>query len=190
MLGRPGDEGGVNAWTQLLTSGQLGGANFVKEFMLSDEFAGRGLSNADKVTILYKTMLGRDPDDGGRAYFESRLEAGTSLEALIAEFSNSEEFAGICEQYGILPVINPMITVNGVVYEQISPSTARVVAYNGTSTFLTIPQIVEGTNLTVVEIGASAFENNNALQSIDLPDTVTLIATRAFAGCTALSTMT
>ena len=52
---------------------------------------------------------------------------------------------------------------------------------------LTISETVNGR--TVVEIGPSAFENHTELTSVDLPDSITVIGKRAFAGCTSLSTM-
>ena len=59
--------------------------------------------------------------------------------------------------------------------------------YNGTAASVTVPAAIDG--LTVVEIGASAFEGNTALTSIDLPDTIEVIGARAFANCTNLSSM-
>ena len=41
--------------------------------------------------------------------------------------------------------------------------------------------------LPVVRIGASAFEGNTALTTVDLPDCIQTIGTRAFANCTNLS---
>ena len=59
--------------------------------------------------------------------------------------------------------------------------------YAGTDSELVIPETVEG--YTVTAIGESAFDGNQYLVSIDLPDTITIIGKRAFAGCTKLSRM-
>lgn len=59
--------------------------------------------------------------------------------------------------------------------------------YNGSDSNVTIPATVEG--YSVVAIGASAFENNTSLVSIDLPDTITVIGAKAFKGCINLANM-
>ena len=76
--------------------------------------------------------------------------------------------------------------------------TCRVTGYEGEATSLTIPETIptddalipnEFREAVVTEIGPCAFENNTTLASIDLPDTIKIIAYRAFAGCTNLSSM-
>lgn len=86
-----------------------------------------------------------------------------------------------------LTVVTSEFEVDGVIYDVLTSDTCYVKQYNGSASQLTIPETVNG--YTVVEIGVSAFENNTTLQSIDLPDTITKICTRAFAGCTSLSEM-
>ena len=71
-------------------------------------------------------------------------------------------------------------------FEKIDETTVRLKSYNGNSASVTVPE-VEG--MTIVEIGASAFENHTELQSIKLPSTIAIIGRRAFAGCTSLSQM-
>jgi len=80
-----------------------------------------------------------------------------------------------------------VIVVNGVVYEILNSNDVSVLSYSGNASSITIPQVVQG--YTVTKIGNSAFENNQRLISIDLPDTITVIGKRAFAGCTKLTTM-
>ena len=60
-------------------------------------------------------------------------------------------------------------------------------SYDGTLSSVVIPETVQG--FTVVQVGPGAFEGNTVLTSIDLPDTITVIAQRAFAGCSSLSDM-
>ena len=76
---------------------------------------------------------------------------------------------------------------NGVVYRPISAATCRVIGYTGNASTLVIGEYFSG--MQVIEIGESAFENNTALASIDLPDSIQIIGKRAFANCTNLSTM-
>ena len=88
-----------------------------------------------------------------------------------------------------LTVGSNFITMGNLVYEKIDSQTARVYKYYGTEDeSVTVQDVVNG--LTVVEVGEKAFENHTELTSIDLPDTISVISTRAFAGCTSLSTMT
>jgi len=86
-----------------------------------------------------------------------------------------------------LTIVASAFEVDEVIYEALTSDTCYVKQYNGSASQLTIPETVNG--YTVVEIGVSAFENNTTLQSINLPDTITKICTRAFAGCTSLSEM-
>ena len=78
-------------------------------------------------------------------------------------------------------------TENKVVYYLMDDGNLRVNKYNGTSASVTIPETIR--NRTVTEIGEKAFEGNTSLTSIDLPDTIQIIRKRAFANCTALSSM-
>ena len=83
-------------------------------------------------------------------------------------------------------LIQSDIVIDDVVYAEINGG-MEVVKYNGSSATLTIPESVNGK--TVIRIGASAFEGNTTLTSIDLPDTIQVIGERAFANCTNLAEM-
>ena len=76
---------------------------------------------------------------------------------------------------------------NEISYEIIENGKLRVIAYSGISSELTVPEVVNG--MTVIEIGMEAFMDNKQLVSIDLPDSITIIRSRAFKGCTKLSNM-
>lgn len=52
----------------------------------------RTLSNEQIIKALYGSILGRKPDAGGSKNYDARLRAGATLEELIAEFVDSEEF--------------------------------------------------------------------------------------------------
>ena len=87
----------------------------------------------------------------------------------------------------ILKSVSDLIVHNEVTYFKIDANTLRVVSYAGTASYLEIPETVE--DMTVVEIGEGAFEGNNSLTSINLPDTITKIGKRAFKNCSNLSEM-
>ena len=59
--------------------------------------------------------------------------------------------------------------------------------YTGSETTVTVPDTIQ--SMPVVEIGERAFEGNASLREINLPDTITKIGYRAFAGCANLKTM-
>ena len=80
------------------------------------------------------------------------------------------------------------IQIGNIIYRMKDSNSLFVYKYLGMSaSSLTISETVNGR--TVVEIGPSAFENHTELTSVDLPDSITVIGKRAFAGCTSLSTM-
>lgn len=71
--------------------------------------------------------------------------------------------------------------VDDVVYFIISDSTVEVLAYNGSAASVTIPEQANG--YTVVRVGDGAFEGNATLTTVDLPDSIQSIGSRAFANC-------
>jgi len=88
-------------------------------------------------------------------------------------------------------MVNPNIVLNEVTYTILEGQDVQIFSYTGSASDLIIPETVEknGVVYTVKKVGDSAFEGNTTLISIDLPDTITVIGKRAFAGCTSLSTM-
>ena len=103
ILGREGEAAGVESWTSALKSGQRSGAEIVSGFINSQEFLSQQRTNELVVIILYRTMLGREPDDTGKAAWVSALNAGSGYDYIINGFSDSQEFGGICAEYGIRP---------------------------------------------------------------------------------------
>ena len=101
ILDRQADEGGLNGWTEKLEAQYLSASNIISGFVNSQEFETKPQSNEEKVEIMYNTMLGRPSDPGGKAYWVSMLDAGLSINAVASGFSGSQEFIGICNQYGI-----------------------------------------------------------------------------------------
>ena len=71
--------------------------------MGAPEFTGKQYGFDRQVTILYRTMLNREPDEGGKAYWVGLLQGGNPIAAVINGFCGSEEFTGICARYGITP---------------------------------------------------------------------------------------
>ena len=101
LLDREGDAGGVGYWTSELKSGKQGGASIVDQFVSSKEFVNKNLSNAETVRFIYRTMLNREPDAGGLAYWQSFLDDGASPHYIVSGFSGAKEFKDLCASYGI-----------------------------------------------------------------------------------------
>ena len=82
-----------------------------------------------------------------------------------------------------------------VTYEIIdSTHNVRVKLFdNNEATTVSVPGTVknpyDGDDYIVTEIGVSAFENKDKITSVTLPNSITVIAAKAFKGCTSLSTM-
>ena len=100
-LGRASDPNGKAAWIAAIRGGESG-AEAAKGFLFSDEFLNKNMSNADFVTILYKTFFDRQPDAAGHAAWVAALERGDSKQDVIMGFINSTEWANVCLRYGII----------------------------------------------------------------------------------------
>ena len=76
--------------------------------------------------------------------------------------------------------------INNVIYE-LQNNEMVVTGYEAELTSYVVEDTVDG--YAVTKIGESAFEGQTMLVSIDLPDSITVIGRRAFAGCTSLKEM-
>ncbi len=100
-LGRDYDEKGLFNWIQLLAKGTYDGAAIAKEFVLGQEFALRNLTDEQYVDILYATFFNREADASGKELWLATLANGATREYVLSQFVNLDEFALLCEQYGI-----------------------------------------------------------------------------------------
>ncbi len=103
VLGREGEEAGINDWTNKLIASERSGADVAKGFAMSKEFKNKNLSNDEFVKTMYKAFFDREPDEGGYNGWMQKLNSGVSREAVIAGFVNSQEFKNLCNKYGINP---------------------------------------------------------------------------------------
>ena len=101
ILNRQADEGGLKGWSDALEGKTAAAAQIIDGFVRSPEYINRSLTNEQSVTILYKTMLDRDPDEGGKAGWVDALSKGYTLQHIINGFCGSAEFTKICSDYGI-----------------------------------------------------------------------------------------
>jgi uncharacterized protein involved in tellurium resistance len=113
---------------------------------------------------------------------ESSHDKGFFVYCVVSDGSTS-----VTSETAELTIESHDFTENDITYTKLSDTTCAVVKYNGSASSVIVPETVNG--LTVVEIGESAFEGNTSLQSIDLPDSITVIRKAAFKGCTNLGEM-
>lgn len=95
-LGRRPDPDGQKAWAATLRDG-LTPTQMVAGMLLSDEFRSRhatfGLNSTDYVTLMYRLLLGRDPDQTGLTSYASALDMGALTRAAIGDdIIRSDEF--------------------------------------------------------------------------------------------------
>jgi uncharacterized protein (DUF1501 family) len=89
-FGRDPDEAGLEHW---INTG-LDRSEVSAAFAESGEFRGRygSLSNAEFVALVYRNVMGREPDAAGRNHWVGVLERGTPRSSVMLEFSDSPEF--------------------------------------------------------------------------------------------------
>ena len=101
VLGRTPDAKGLAAWVSQLTSGANGGEEVAKGFIFSSEYTKKNTSNDAFVEMLYATLLNRKSDATGKKAWVAQLNSGVSREEIVEGFIHSNEFIGICGEYGI-----------------------------------------------------------------------------------------
>ncbi|MDC8803651.1 Ig-like domain-containing protein [Halomonas pacifica] len=94
VLGRQADVGGVQYWAQRHAEG-MSEADMAISFMASTE-SGQRLSVQEEgidavLDTLYQSLLGREGDAEGHAYWADRLASGVAVEEVVASFVGSEE---------------------------------------------------------------------------------------------------
>ena len=102
-LGRQPDTEGLNEWVGRLLNGSKTGADVAEGFVFSEEFTGMNHLNETFVTILYRAFFDREPDATGYKAWLERLAGGMSRKSVLDGFLKSQEFAGLCNSYGIVP---------------------------------------------------------------------------------------
>ena len=101
-LGRDYDEAGLTDWTNKLKQHKIDGAGIAYGFLMSQEFINKNLNDQDFVDVLYHTFFDREPDQGGRDMWLSKLAQGANRNFVIGGFVNSQEFTNLCDKFGII----------------------------------------------------------------------------------------
>jgi hypothetical protein len=100
-LQREPDAAGLAGWVSVLRSGEATGAQVAYGFYNSPEMIGRHLSNENYIALAYVGIMGREADASGKAAWTAVLDSGMSYSCIISGFTRSNEFTGLCSQYGI-----------------------------------------------------------------------------------------
>src|SRR6202043_2848292 len=70
----------------------------------------REIDGAAFIELLYRSVLGRDPDPAGYAGHLARLRSGTvGLEQLVSEFTNSAEFKARVRRENTIDLDDPRV---------------------------------------------------------------------------------
>ncbi|MGJ7606745.1 DUF4214 domain-containing protein [Variovorax sp. LT1R20] len=93
-LGREPDGGGMVSWTNAMDTATQTIQSVAQGFVGSAEFRNTygTLNNSQFVSLLYRNVLGRDPDQGGLAAWVNALNNGASRASVVVGFSDSAEF--------------------------------------------------------------------------------------------------
>lgn len=119
VLGRNVDPVGFDFWVNALNTKTHTGADMAKFFFLSDEYVGQKNSNEQFIQALYSAIMNRNGDNTGIQFWLDALNDGMSNVYVISCFIDSNEFAKICTQFGIVKGnitlteardLNPVIT--------------------------------------------------------------------------------
>ncbi len=96
---RPGETDGVNFWTSELDNGNRTRGGVVLGFSESPEYR-KATGSFDPVARLYCAFFLRNPDAGGKAFYETQyINNARSLNSIAQEFTQSPEFTTL---YGSL----------------------------------------------------------------------------------------
>jgi len=100
-LNRAYDVSGLNDWTNDYLTGAATANKIAYGFILSQEFANRGLSDDAYVDTLYRTFFDREPDEGGKASWLEAMANGASRQDVLDGFLGAQEFANLKASFGV-----------------------------------------------------------------------------------------
>lgn len=101
-LGRSADASGVNYWANRLANHRCTSADAVAEFFLGSELTNRRISNDEFVRRMFRTILGREADNGGFNYWMNQFNSGATRRTVVMRFITCDEWSLRCAEAGIL----------------------------------------------------------------------------------------
>ena len=99
-LDRKGETKGVEDWTYRINSKDTTPKEVAESFLHSEEFKNKQLNDEEYVKVLYRMFLGREAEEEGLNYWLNELKS-RSRDDIVSGFSDSPEFGGIMESFGI-----------------------------------------------------------------------------------------
>jgi len=114
-LDRTPDAGGLSYWVNILSSGKQTGSQVVHYFIFGPEFTAKNYCNEHFLTHLYKAIFSRDADTSGLTYWENKMSAGTTREAVLNGFLGGKEFKTLCSNAGISVGTMPALPAHGTI---------------------------------------------------------------------------
>ena len=100
-LCREADAPGLQKWVSELEKQNMTAAQVAQGFIFSEEFLNKNYNDTQFVKMLYRTMFGREADQGGLNGWLSDLENGMSREYVFHGFAESQEFTNLCDSYHV-----------------------------------------------------------------------------------------
>ncbi len=100
-LGRDAEEEGLLYWINQLRTYKTTATGIANAFFFSDEFIAKDTSDKVYLTLLYKTLLDREPDTSGLESWLTKLSSGVSRQDILNYFISSKEFNVLAENYSI-----------------------------------------------------------------------------------------
>ena len=101
VLGREPDASGFDYWVKKLKKKEIDGADTVVGFFESKEMNNKNLSDEDYLELLYKSVLNRNSDAGGKEYWLGILKERVTRRYILKGFVESKEFTNLCSYYKI-----------------------------------------------------------------------------------------
>ncbi len=96
---RDAGESEIDYWFERLKSYDKTPSEVVRYFFFSKEFESQNVNNEEFIKRAYRTVMGREPDEGGVNYWIGELENGKSRMWVLNAFLESEEFERLKEEF-------------------------------------------------------------------------------------------
>lgn len=165
-LNRQPDPQGLASWVNGLKSGELSGADVARNFIFSQEFTNKNLSNEQFLNVMYKAFFNRAPDPGGYSGWLAELKSGKSREYVLAGFVNSQEFNNLCQEYGINLGSLKVFEASTSTYAYPEANTAQNVSADSANLSVYEQQVLALLNNIRVANGLSPLAPNQSLTDI------------------------
>ncbi len=99
VLGRRADGAGIEYWNKELKTHRKSASDIAKGFFFSKEFTEKNYDDKKFLTVVYRTLMGREPDEEGFKFWEKKLSDGATREYVIEAFLDSPEFKRITKSF-------------------------------------------------------------------------------------------